>query len=78
MAVIKTAIITRLLVTFALSSSERLQYLNLDSLTCSRVKAELIMCYKVLHCRVELRNLLCKFDISLDKTVDIVGLQIER
>ena len=34
--------------------NERLQYLNLDSLQCRRVKADLIMCYKILHGLVDL------------------------
>jgi len=36
--------------------SERLQYLNLDSLQCRRVKADLIMCYNVLHGLVDLES----------------------
>jgi len=35
---------------------ERLQYLNLDSLQCRRVKADLIMCYKVLQGLVDLES----------------------
>ena len=34
--------------------NERLQYLNLDSLQCRRVKADLIMCYKILLGLVDL------------------------
>ena len=44
--------------------NERLQCLNLDSLQCRRVKADLIMCYKILHGLVDIEAS-CFFTPSL-------------